>query len=67
ARWPVGDVMQKGREQLAKGLNRDLAPGVRLSAEVKTVQGIAVNAQRKAILLRAQADANARLTVKQGS
>ncbi len=67
ARWPVGDVMQKGREQLAKGLNRDLAPGVRLTAEVNTVQGLAVNAQRRAILLRAQADANARLTVRQGS
>lgn len=67
ARWPVGDVIEKGREQLAKGLNRDLAPGVRLSAEVKDVKGLAVNAQRKAILLRAQADANARLTVRQGS
>jgi hypothetical protein len=66
ARWPVGDVMQTGKEQLIKGLNRDLAPGVRLSAEVKQVQGLSVHARRTAIRLRAQADANARVTVKQG-
>jgi hypothetical protein len=66
ARWEVGDVMQKGREQLLKGLNRDLASGVHLSAEVKQVQGLSVHARRTAIRLRAQADANARLTVKQG-
>lgn len=65
ARWSVGDVMQTGKEQLEKGLNRDLAPGVRLSAEVRQVQGLSVNARRTAIRLRAQADANARLTVKQ--
>lgn len=65
ASWSVGDVVKKGREQLSKGLNRDLAPGVKLTAEVKTVQGLAVRAQRKAIRLRVQADANARLSVKQ--
>ncbi|MEO8192775.1 MAG: DUF4403 family protein [Gemmatimonadales bacterium] len=66
ARWSVGDVIQKGREQLLKGLNRDLAPGVRLTADVKRVQGLSVHARRTAIRLRAQADAYARLTVKQG-
>lgn len=64
ARWSVGDVMQTGRAQLEMGLNRELAPGVRLAAEVKQVQGLAVHARRTAIRLRAQADANARLTVK---
>jgi hypothetical protein len=63
ARWSVGDVMQTGRSQLEMGLNRDLAPGVRLAAEVKQVQGLSVHARRTAIRLRAQADANARLTV----
>jgi hypothetical protein len=63
ARWSVGDVMQTGRAQLEMGLNRDLAPGVRLAAEVKQVQGLSVHARRTAIRLRAQADANARLTV----
>jgi hypothetical protein len=67
ARWSVGDVIEKGREQLSKGLNRDLASGVKLTADVKTVRGLAVHAQRSAIRLRAQADANARLTVKQGT
>lgn len=63
ARWSIGDVMQTGKAQLEKGLNRDLANGVRLSAEVKQVQGLSVHARRTAIRLRAQADANARLTV----
>ena len=66
ARWPIGDVMQTGKEQLAKGLNRDLAPGVRLTADVRQVQGLSVHARRTAIRLRAQADANARLTIRQG-
>ena len=65
ARWPIGSVMQTAKEQLAKGLNRDLAPGVRLAAEVKQVEGLSVHARRTAIRLRAQADANARLTINQ--
>ena len=40
ARWSIGNVMQTAKEQLAKGLNRELAPGVRLTAEVKQVQGL---------------------------
>ena len=63
ARWSVGDVMRTGEEQLERGLNRDLAPGVRLAADVKQVQGLSVHARRTAIRLRAQADANAKLTV----
>jgi hypothetical protein len=66
ARWSIGDVMSLGREQLLKGLNRDLAPGVHLTAEVKQVQGLSVHPRRAHIRLRAQADAVARLTVKQG-
>lgn len=63
ARWSIGDVMRTGEEQLERGLNRDLAPGVRLAADVKQVQGLSVHARRTAIRLRARADANARLTV----
>ena len=65
ARWSVGDIVKKGTEQLEKGLNRDLAPGVKLTAEVKKVEPLSVNARRAAIRVRARADANARLTVKQ--
>ena len=65
ARWPVGDIVKKGTEQLEKGLNRELAPGVKLTAEVKKVEALSVNARRAAIRVRARADANARLTVKQ--
>jgi hypothetical protein len=66
ARWEVGSVMQTAKEQLEKGLNRELARGVQLEAEVKQVQGLSVHARRTAIRLRAQADANARLTIRQG-
>jgi hypothetical protein len=66
ARWSVGDVMETGKKQLEKGLNRELARGVQLTADVRQVQGLSVHARRTAIRLRAQADANARLTVKQG-
>ena len=65
ARWPVGSVMQTGKEQLEKGLNRDLATGVHLTADVNKVEGLSVRALRTAIRLRAQADANARLTINQ--
>lgn len=65
ARWPVGSILAQGREQLSKGLNRELAPGVRLTTDVKTVQALSVRPRRNAIHLRARADANARLTVKQ--
>jgi hypothetical protein len=67
ARWSVGDIMAKGREQLSKGLNRDLATGVKLTADVKEVQALSVRARKSAIHLRARADANARLTVRQGA
>ena len=66
ARWSIGNVMDLGKEQIVKGLNRDLAPGVHLAAAVQQVQGISVHPRRTSIRLRAQADAIARLTVKQG-
>lgn len=66
ARWPVGDVIATGRAHLQEGLNRDLATGVRLSADVTDVKGLSVHALRTGIALRAQADANARLTIRQG-
>jgi hypothetical protein len=67
AHWPVGGIMSHGREELEKGLNRDLAPGVSLVADVDSVAGIAVHARRANIRMQAQADANARLTVRQGT
>ncbi len=67
ARWSVSGIMTEGREQLAKGLNRELAKGVNLVADVDSVRGIAVHARRANIRLQAQADANARLTVRQSN
>lgn len=66
ARWSIGNVMDLGKEQIVKGLNRDLAPGVRLAATVQRVQGLSVRPRRTGIRLRAQADATAQITVKQG-
>ncbi len=66
ARWSIGNVMDLGKEQIVKGLNRDLAPGVHLAAAVQQVQGISVHPRRSNIRLRAQADAIAKLTVQQG-
>lgn len=66
ARWAAGDIIATGRSHLQEGLNRDLAPGVRLTAEVTDVKGLAVHALRSGIALRAQADANAQLTIRQG-
>jgi hypothetical protein len=48
ARWSVGNVMQTAKEQLAKGLNRELAKGVLLAADVNQVQGLSVHARRTA-------------------
>jgi len=66
ARWSIGNVMDLGKEQIVKGLNRDLAAGVHLAAAVQRVQGLSVHPRRTDIRLRAQADAIAQLTVKQG-
>lgn len=66
ARWPAGDVIATLRAHLQEGLNRDLTTGVRLSADVTDVKGLSVHALRSGIALRAQADANARLTIRQG-
>ncbi|MEO7366683.1 MAG: DUF4403 family protein [Gemmatimonadaceae bacterium] len=66
ARWSIGNVMDQGKDQIVKGLNRDLAPGVHLAAAVQQVQGLSVHPRRTNIRLRAQADAIAKLTVKQG-
>jgi hypothetical protein len=67
ARWPVGGIISEGREQLEKGLNRELARGVNLVADVDSVAGIAVHARRANIRMQARADANARLTVRKGT
>jgi hypothetical protein len=65
ARWPVGGLLTKAREALASGMNRELAPGVQLVATIDTVQALAVQATRDALVVRAHANGTARLDIKQ--
>ena len=53
-----------GRRYLLEGLNRDLSDEVRLSGEVIDVRPLGVHATRKALIIRAQADARATLTIR---
>lgn len=66
ARWPAGGLLTRAREQLLKGLNRELAPGVRLSGEVTGVRALGIHASTRAIVVRAAADGMARLDVRRG-
>lgn len=64
ARFPIEDPVQLGRRYLLEGLNRDLSDEVRLSGEVIDVRPLGVHATRKALIIRAQADARATLTIR---
>jgi hypothetical protein len=64
AHWPVGGLMQRARELLAKGLNRDLGPSAHLSARVVSADAIGVEATSRAIRFRARADAAALLAIR---
>jgi hypothetical protein len=64
ARWPVGGLIKQGEEQLIKGLNQELAPGVQLSGKVDHVNIIGVHAARDAVRVRAHADGTVLLDVR---
>ena len=64
ARFPIEDPVELGRHYLLEGLNRDLSDEVRLSGEVIDVRPLGVHATRRALLIRAQADARATLTIR---
>jgi hypothetical protein len=64
ARWPVGGLIKQGQEQLVKGLNQELAPGVQLSGDVKHVNIVGVHAARDAVRVRAHADGTVLLDVR---
>jgi len=65
ARWPVGGLISKGQEQLVRGLNHELKPGVQLSGDVTNVKIVGVHAGRDAVRVRAHADGAVRLDVRQ--
>lgn len=65
ARFPVEDPVLLGRRYLLEGLNRNLSDDVRLSGEVISVLPVGVVATRRVLLVRAHAQANARLTIRE--
>ena len=65
ARFPIGDPIQLGQRYLVEGLNRNLSDDVRLSGEVISIVPLDVHATRRVLLLRAHAQATARLIVRE--
>jgi hypothetical protein len=63
ARWPAAGLVDAARGKLEAALNRDLAEGVRLTAEVPHARVLDVRAAREAIVLRAAATGSAALFV----
>ncbi|MEP6573686.1 MAG: DUF4403 family protein [Gemmatimonadota bacterium] len=63
AHWPVGGLMTRARQLLAKGLNRDLGPSAHLSARVVSAEAIGVEATARAVVFRARAEAEAQLAI----
>ena len=63
ARFAVGPRLEALRAQVEAALNRPLAPGVALSAQVRRLRPVAVQAGRDALVARVEADGEARLLV----
>lgn len=63
ARFPVADLIERGRERLERGMNRPLGKDARLVATVATGDVLAVRATPRAILVRASANGSARLEI----
>lgn len=64
ARWPAAGLIRMGVEELLKGLNREIAPGVRLSGVVSDTRVLGVHASRRAVLVRAEVVGRARLDIR---
>ena len=65
ARVPVQPALDKGRQLLLSGLNRKLGDAVTLSATVDSVAVKGLYVTRAALVVRAEATGQARVTVKQ--
>jgi hypothetical protein len=65
ARIPVSRVMEPAREQLLRGINRDLSDAVTVEGEVLSTRLLEVTALREALVVRAEADARAAFVVRQ--
>ncbi|TVR52944.1 MAG: DUF4403 family protein [Gemmatimonadales bacterium] len=65
ARIPVAQVMAPAREQLLRGLNRDLSDEVTVEGEVLSTRLLEVQAHRDALVVHAEADARATFLIRQ--
>ena len=63
ARFPVADLVERGRDRLERGMNRQLGQNATLVAKVATGDVLAVRATRGGILVRASANGTAHLQV----
>lgn len=66
ARWPAAPAVAWARDQVERGLNRELADGVRLEGRVDDVEVVEVVAGRDALRVRADVRAEATLHVGGG-
>ena len=64
ARFPVADLVERARQRLERGMNRQLGQNATLVAKVATGDVLAVRATPRGILVRASANGTARLDVK---
>lgn len=67
ARIRVTRVMEPAREQLLRGMNRDLSDEVSVEGEVFSTRLLDVRALRDALVVHAEAEARATFRVRQGS
>jgi hypothetical protein len=63
ARFPVADLVERARDRLERGMNRELGRNATLVAKVATGDVLAVRATRGGILVRASANGTAHLKV----
>ncbi|BDG10862.1 DUF4403 family protein [Anaeromyxobacter paludicola] len=62
-RFAVGPRLEALRSQVETGLNRTLAPGISLSAQVRSLRPVAVQAAEDALVARVEAEGQAKLLV----
>ena len=63
ARFPVSGQLDRLRQLAERGMNRDLAPGVRLVGSLERAKAVDVRATRSALKVRAEAAGTARLEI----
>jgi len=64
ARIPVAEIVALAREQLLRGLNRQLSEEVQLEGDVHRVEVLAVEANRASLIVRSHAQATARMDIR---